>query len=123
MRDFIDLKVWQKAHQWVLEIYRVSKTFPSEERYGLTNQLRRSASSVSANIAEGCDRKSEKEFASFLNIAAGSASEAEYQTMLASDLGYINKAVYEQLKGEAEEIKKCLTPFYKNWILQNKKNS
>jgi four helix bundle protein len=83
MRNFKELKVWQKAHQWVLEIYRVTASFPLEERYGLVSQLRRSAASVPANIAEGRGRKSEREFARYLDIAAGSASETEYHILLA----------------------------------------
>ena len=75
MRDFRELKVWQKAHQVALEIYRHSRTFPTDERFGLTAHLRKSAISVPSNIAEGCGRDTEKELARFFSIAAGSASE------------------------------------------------
>ena len=75
MRDYRKLKVWEKAHQFVLEVYRATSAFPREERFGLTREVRRSATSVPSNIAEGCGRESEREFARFLSIAAGSASE------------------------------------------------
>ncbi len=77
MRDFRDVAVWQKAHPLVLDIYGATRTFPTEERYGLTGQLRRSAASVPANIAEGCGRDGERELARVLLIAAGSASATE----------------------------------------------
>jgi four helix bundle protein len=87
LRNFRELTVWQKAHELVVEIYRVSGGFPSEERFGLTVQLRKAAVSIGSNIAEGCGRGTNKDFARFLSIAAGSASEVEYQVLLARDLG------------------------------------
>ncbi len=77
MRDFKQLKVWQKAHQFVVEVYRHTQKIPTEERFGLTAHLRKSATSVPSNISEGCGRHTEKDFARFLTIAAGSASETE----------------------------------------------
>lgn len=77
MQDFKNLKVWEKAHGLTLEIYRYTKDFPKEELYSLTNQLRRAASSVPANIAEGCGKQTKADFANFLNIALGSANETE----------------------------------------------
>ncbi|MCK5545095.1 MAG: four helix bundle protein, partial [Desulfobulbaceae bacterium] len=71
MRDFRDLKVWEKAHRLTLEVYRITKNFPSDERFGLTVQLRRATASVPTNIAEGCGRHSERELARFMSIAAG----------------------------------------------------
>jgi four helix bundle protein len=82
MRDFRELKVWQKAHQVALNVFRHSRSFPAEERFGLTAHLRKSATSVPSNIAEGCGRDTEKELGRFLSIAAGSASELEYQLLL-----------------------------------------
>ena len=108
MRDFRELKVWQKAHSLVLDIYRHTKSFPSVERFGLTAHLRKSATSVSSNIAEGCGRKGEKEFARFLGIAAGSTSEAEYQLLLARDLGYLGNEAYDHLNKLANEVKRML---------------
>lgn len=89
MRDFKELLVWQKAHRFVLDIYQDSHGFPSDERFGLTAQLRRAAVSIASNIAEGSGREGDREFARYLSIAAGSASEAEYQVLLARDLGYL----------------------------------
>lgn len=83
MKDFKKLIVWKKAHEMTLNIYRTTKSFPKDEVYGLTSQLRRAASSIPANIAEGCGRNSDAELARFLQIAAGSASEVEYHLLLA----------------------------------------
>ncbi len=111
MRDFKELKVWHKAHRFVLDVYRHTSGFPSEERFGLTKQLRNSAASVPTNIAEGCGREGERELARFLSIAAGSASEAEYQLLLARDLGYLDQEPYEQLDALANEVKRMLNSF------------
>ena len=89
MRDFRDLQVWQKAHRLVLEVYAATRSFPTDERYGLTAQVRRSAASVPTNIAEGCGRDGERDLARFISIAAGSASETEYHLLLARDLEYL----------------------------------
>ena len=86
MQNYKELKVWEKAHFFTLRVYEVSKVFPKDEIYSLTNQLRRSASSIPANIAEGCGKNSQQEFAHFLNIALGSANEAEYFLMLSKRL-------------------------------------
>jgi len=85
MRNFKELQVWQKAHRMVIELYRITRGFPSDEQFGLLSQLRRSAASVSANIAEGCGRNGNRELSRFLSIAAGSASETEYHILLAHD--------------------------------------
>ena len=89
MRSFRELEVWKQAHQLTLDVYRVSKPFPREELFGLTGQVRRSAASIPANIAEGCGRDGEAEFARFLGIAMGSASELEYHLLLVRDLELI----------------------------------
>lgn len=109
MRDFRDLKVWQKAHLLALAVYKATKKFPKDELYGLTSQLRRSAASVATNIAEGCGRSGEAEFARFLHIAMGSASEAEYQLLLARDLRLVNGSEYEPLSRDVIEVKRMLT--------------
>ena len=111
MRNFKDLKVWSKAHQLVLDIYKKTPRFPVEERFGLTAHLCKSATSIPSNIAEGCGRKTDKEFARFLSIAAGSASETEYQLLLAHDLGYLTDAEYMSLDEQANEIKRILNSF------------
>jgi four helix bundle protein len=113
MRDFKELKVWQKAHQFTLAVYRHTANFPPEERFGLTVQLRKAASSVPSNIAEGCGRTSDREFAHFLGIAAGSASEAEYQLLLAKDLTYLQPHVHRDLDNQVNEIKRMLNAFIK----------
>jgi len=108
MRDFRELRVWQKAHGLVLDVCRHSNSFPSDERFGLTAHLRKSATSIPSNIAEGCGRKSEKEFARFLSIAAGSTSETEYQLLLARDLGYLEEKPYAHLNQLVNEVKRML---------------
>jgi four helix bundle protein len=108
MRDFKDLVVWQKAHRFALDVYQATTCFPHEEKYGLTAQLRRSATSIPTNIAEGCGRNGDRELARFLSIAAGSASEAEYLLLLSLELGYLSQAVYSSLFDSVCEIKKML---------------
>src|SRR5262245_1435785 len=98
MRDFREFKVWHKAHGLTLEIYRNTATFPREELYGLTSQLRRASSSIPANIAEGCGRWGNSEFGRFLQIGMGSASELEYHILLARDLTYLPKVIYDPLQ-------------------------
>src|SRR5437667_4861879 len=97
VKGFKELKVWQKAHEMTVAVYGITRTFPREELYGLTSQLRRSASSIGANIAEGCGRRSDGEMARFLQIARGSASEIEYHVLLARDLRYLREEEYHQL--------------------------
>jgi four helix bundle protein len=109
MKDFRELKVWQKAHEVTLAVYRATKSFPKEEQFGLTAQVRRSAESVAANIAEGCGRNGDPEFARFLQIAMGSASETEYHLLLAKDLGLLSASEYDPMAGSVEEVKRMLT--------------
>ncbi|HMO84838.1 MAG TPA: four helix bundle protein [Lacipirellulaceae bacterium] len=97
MQDFRNLKVWEKSHALTLDVYRHSRGFPSDERFGLTSQLRRACSSVPANLAEGCTRGGDLDFARFVNIAAGSASETDYHLLLARDLGYLPGETYDIL--------------------------
>ena len=108
MQDFRDLKVWQKAHQLTLTVYQTTTTFPSEELYGLTTQVRRSCSSIAANLAEGCGRYGNGEFDRFCSIAMGSASQLEYHLLLARDLNLINPAKYYELSQRTTEIKRML---------------
>mgnify|MGYP001588828889 CR=1 FL=1 len=113
MRNFKELKVWQKSHNLALSIYKATAIFPKEEVYGMTSQIRRACSSISANIAEGCGRGSEAEFAQFLQIAMGSASELESHLLLAHDLGFLKPDKYKQMESETTEIKRMLTVFIK----------
>ncbi len=108
MQDFRNLKVWQRSHVLTLEVYRLSKLFPREEIYGLTSQMRRAAVSVGANIAEGSCRNGDSDFARFLQMAMGSASELEYHTLLAYDLEMLKQADYERLSTKAQEVKRML---------------
>jgi four helix bundle protein len=108
MQNYKDLKVWEKAHQFTLNVYGLSKLFPKEEIYSLTSQLRRAASSVPANIAEGCGKNTQPDFARYLNTALGSANEAEYFILLSKDLGYLQMDKYEGLTGLINEIKAML---------------
>jgi four helix bundle protein len=94
MRNYRDLQTWNKAHKLTLELYKLSRGFPKEEVYGLTSQLRCAASSIGANLAEGCGRQSNPEFARFVRISMGSASELDYHLLLASDLGFIESDSY-----------------------------
>jgi four helix bundle protein len=97
MRDFKDLKVWDKAHQLTLNICHSTDEFPKDERFGLISQMRRSASSIPSNIAEECGRNTQAQFARFLNIAFASASELEYQVILSKDLGFIHNKKSKEL--------------------------
>ena len=113
MRDFRNLKVWEKSHQLALEIYKKSDDFPDVERYGLTSQIRRCGYSIPTNIAEGCGRESEKEFARYMNISMGSASELEYLTLLVKDLKYLSEEDYREISTKVIEVKRMLTSFIK----------
>ena len=109
MKDFRKLQVWDKAHQLALTLYHVTASFPRDETYGLASQIRRAASSIPSNIAEGCGREGDAELSRFCTIARGSASELEYQILLAPDLKLIQAYDYEQLTQQTTEIKRMLT--------------
>lgn len=109
MRDFRELKVWQRGYQLALAVYKASTHFPTAEKYGLTSQLRRAAVSVVANIAEGCGRSGEADFARFLDMAMGSASELECCLQLARDLQLLDPPEYRSLQESATELKRMLT--------------
>lgn len=111
MKDFRDLTVWQQAHQLTLAVYQLTGTFPREELYGVTTQLRRSSASIAANLAEGCGRNGDAELARFCSIAMGSASELEYHLLLASDLQLIDPKDYAELAERTTEVKRMLTGF------------
>ena len=108
MRDFHRLKVWTRAHCLALEVYRATRAFPKEELYGLTSQMRRSASSICANIAEGCGRTRRPDFARFLDIAMGSASELEYHILLSTDLELLPHPASCTLNAAVVEVKRML---------------
>ena len=108
MNDFKNLKVWSKAHQLTLSVYRSTQSFPKEELFGLTSQTRRAASSIGANIAEGAGRKSDGELTRFLHIARGSASELEYHLLLARDLQFLSQQSFAELMRITEEVQRML---------------
>jgi len=108
MKDFRGLAVWRQAHSLVLDIYRATGSFPKQELFGLTSQIRRAAASIPTNIAEGCGRDGDAELGRFLNIAKGSTSEVEYLLQLARDLNYIELQTEEQLTLQTVEIRKML---------------
>ena len=112
MRNFRKLSVWQKSHLLTLAVYKSTAFYPKEEIYGLTSQMRRSASSVPSNIAEGCGRNTQSQLAHFLNIGIGSASELEYQLILSKDLGFINDQIFKEQIQQVTEIKRMLTSLH-----------
>jgi len=110
-KDFKEILIWQRSHQFTLDIYKISVTFPPEEKFGLTSQIRRASYSIPTNIAEGCGRNTEADMCRFFIIAMGSASELEYQLLLVKDLGYLPSSAYNLLLNELIEIKKMLNAF------------
>lgn len=108
MRDHSKLRAFELADRLALEVYKATKTFPREEVFGLTSQLRRAAVSVASNIVEGCARHSKSDYVRFLDIAYGSAREVEYQVSLAFRLGYLNKKAHESLHALSVETSKVL---------------
>jgi four helix bundle protein len=113
MQNYKDLKIWYKAHEFTVKIYEVTKQFPREEIYGVTSQMRRPASSIPANIAEGCGKFTQLDLARFLNIALGSANESEYFVLLTKDLSYLSLENFEILNKIINEIKAMLITLVK----------
>ncbi len=111
MQDFTKLAVWQKSYKLALEIYKVTRSFPKEELYGITGQMRRASTSIPANISEGCGRYTGSELLRFLDIAMGSGSELHYFLMFARDLNYLSDETYVQLEPKVVEVKQMLTAF------------
>jgi four helix bundle protein len=109
VKNYKELVVWRKAHRMTLDIYGVTRTFPKEELYGLTSQMRRPAASIGANMAEGSGRRSNNEICRFLQIARGSASEAEYHILLARGLELLGKEEFRRLSRQADEVQRMLT--------------
>jgi four helix bundle protein len=109
MQDFKKLKVWQKAHHLVLDVYAKTANFPRDEIFGLTSQIRRAAVSVAANIAEGSSRNGDREFAQFLRLARASVSEVEYFSILTADLRLIERPDAIRLGEDAAEIRRMVS--------------
>jgi four helix bundle protein len=114
MKDFRKLSVWEKSHKLAISIYQVTNDFPKTELYGITSQLRRAITSIPTNIAEGCGRGSDRDFAKFIQIAIASACESEYLILLSNDLGFMKEGEFERLTTDICEIKKMLTSLVKN---------
>jgi four helix bundle protein len=108
MHQFKELKVWQKSVELATDVYNSTNNFPSEEKFGLTSQIRRSVVSISSNIAEGAGRRSKKEFKVFLNYAYGSSSELETQLIISKNLGFINEEILAKLSESINEIQKMI---------------
>ena len=119
MRDFHTLKIWQRSHQLTLDVYEATRLFPTEELFGLTSQLRRAVASIPTNIAEGCGRASNKDFAHFLQIAIGSLSEVEYELLLANSLNYIEENNYRLLSEETVAVRKMIINYRHELIAHN----
>jgi four helix bundle protein len=108
VKDFRELKVWEMGHKLTLTSYKLTSGFPKQELFGLTSQIRRSSSSIPANIAEGCGRLGNSELHRFLQIACGSISELEYHFLLAKDLGYLSQPDYDSIHKELLDVKRML---------------
>jgi four helix bundle protein len=111
MHQFKELLIWKKSRLFCSKIYSITSIFPNEEKFGITNQLRRASVSIPSNIAEGSSRNSNKDFARFLEIAIGSAYEVETQLLISSDLGFINEESTIELTKMLEEIIKMTSRF------------
>ena len=112
-RDFRTVRAWERAHALTLQVYRATSSFPGNERFGLLSQMRRACASIPTNVAEGCGRSTNNELARFIDTATGSASEVEYQLLLAKDLGYLPEGQCERLSAEVTEICRMLLAFNK----------
>lgn len=111
--SFKDILAWQKAHEFVIKVYKTTKTFPEWERYGLCSQFQRAAVSIPANIAEGYKRLGTADKLHFMNIAPGSLEECRYYVLLTKDIGYINQHTYDVLNADIEEVSKLLNGYCK----------
>ncbi len=109
MRNYKDLRVWDEAHRLTLSLYKITQTFPKEERFGLTSQIRRASSSIAANLAEGCGRRSDGEMARFIQIAMGSGSELSYHLLLARDLVFLRNEEYGELNASLGRVMRMLS--------------
>jgi four helix bundle protein len=109
MRNYRDLMVWEKAHKLTLAIYKETNAFPKEGRFGLTSQVRRASSSIPANLAEGCGRRSDGEMGRFVQIAMGSGAELSYHLLLCRDLGILGTTEFSRLSADLEEVMRMLS--------------
>jgi four helix bundle protein len=108
LQDFRKLDVWKRAHELVLTVYRTTQSLPKEELFGVTMQLRRTATAIPTRIAEGCGRDANSEFVADLRRGLVACNETEYLVLLAKDLGYLNSEVHDRLSAETVEVRKMI---------------
>ncbi len=113
IKSFTDLTVWQQGHTFVLQIYKITREFPKEELFGLTNQIRRASVSFTSNIAEGFSRNSYKEKVQFYSISLGSLTEVQNQLLIAKDLGYVSKDIFSSLANLTVDLSKMINGLIK----------
>ena len=113
MKNYRELEIWQRSHTLTVSLYRATKTFPRDELFAMTNQMRRACVSIPANIAEGCGREGDAELRRFLTISLGSACELDYYVLLAHELGYLEESVRAPLAAELLEIRSMIGTFIK----------
>jgi len=116
MQDFRKIDVWKRSFTFSKEIYGITSSFPNEEKFGLTSQVRRAALSIPINIAEGSGRNTRKDFANFIQVAIGSASEVECELLLSKELNYIDEENFSRLNEDIIEIRKMLISFRKSLL-------
>jgi four helix bundle protein len=119
VQDFRNLVVWRLSHSLTLEIYRATKHFPDDERFGLTSQIRRAVTPIEINLAEGCGRGSDTDFARFVQVALGSASEVDCQLIIAKDVSYLHPDAVQKLAEQTQSIKRMLNALLRT--LRNKR--
>ncbi len=113
-RDYTELKIWETAHSLAIDLYRITREFPKDEQFGLVSQIRRAASSIGANIAEGCGQRTNASLRRFIFMSIGSAKELEYHLLLAKDLNYLSMTAYSVLSEKTKTLGKMLQSFAKN---------
>ncbi|PIU14206.1 four helix bundle protein [bacterium (Candidatus Gribaldobacteria) CG08_land_8_20_14_0_20_39_15] len=121
IKSFTDLMAWQEGHKLVLDVYKITKQFPKEEQFGLTNQLRRAAVSITSNIAEGFSRNSYKEKLQFYYVSLGSTTETQNQLLIARNLQYITEKTFSEIAGQAVKVNKITNGLLKKtrFIIHN----
>lgn len=119
IRSFTDLDAWKEGHKLVLQVYVVTKEFPKDEIYGLTNQLRRCAVSITSNIAEGFSRQTYKDKAQFYSISLGSVTELQNQILIARDVGYLSKEKFREIADQSVKVNKIINGLLKSTHLHD----
>ena len=117
--SFKDIRAWQLAHQFVIDVYKITRSYPAEERFGLCSQFQRAAVSIAANIAEGYRKLGKADKLRFLNISQGSLEECRYYILLSKDLDYISTESYDYLDEEIEKVSWFVNAYCKGIINNN----